>query len=203
MDKAFIFDRSGTLNDNFHSFCQVVDNIFTEFDKKQISHDEIRKTFTLPYMKFRNFHIPQITKEKQDELYQKYIHAATPADIYRGVSEMLHTLHANWWKLFVVSSDNLSTLLPEIQKGWLSSLFSKVIGEVHEKWETLSTLVQEFNLDKDTTFYVGDTSWDIEAGKFAWVKTIGISWWFQHKDMLSKSEPDFLIDTIEEIENIM
>lgn len=203
MNKAFIFDRSGTLNDNFHSFCQVVDRIFLEKGKEPISPDEIRMTFTLPYMKFRNTHIPGYTKAEQDEKYNKHIHSVDPAEIYAGVFDLLHALHAEWRKLFVVSSDNISTLLPEIHKAWLEHLFSKVIGEVHEKKESLVSLVDDFNLDTKNTYYVGDTSGDIEAWKFAWVKTIGISRWYQHKDILSRSAPDFLIDDIGEIKKII
>lgn len=55
-------------------------------------------------------------------------------------------------------------------------MFTKVIGEIHEKGNVLVSLIQEFDLDKKMTFYVGDTSGDIEAGKIAGVKTIGISW---------------------------
>lgn len=93
MNKAFIFDRSGTLNDNFHSFCQTVERVFSDLGKEPISADKIRKTFTIPYMKFRNTHIPELTKEVQDELYKKHIHAVDPAKIYAGVFEILHSLH--------------------------------------------------------------------------------------------------------------
>jgi phosphoglycolate phosphatase-like HAD superfamily hydrolase len=68
----------------------------------------------------------------------------------------------------------------------LAHLFKKVIGDVHEKGEVIKSLVDDFNLDKDSTFYVGDTSGDVEAGKYSNVKTIGISWGFQHKDILSQ-----------------
>lgn len=76
------------------------------------------------------------------------------------------------------------------------------MGEVHEKGEVIASLVKEFNLNENLTYYVGDTSGDVEAGKYAHVKTIGISWGFQDKSLLSKSDPDFLIDNILEIKDI-
>lgn len=93
MNKAFIFDRSGTLNDNFHSFCQVVERIFSDLGKDPISSDEIRKTFTLPYMKFRNAHLPELSKEEQDKLYKKHIHTVDSAEIYTGVFDVLYRLY--------------------------------------------------------------------------------------------------------------
>ncbi|MCX6823645.1 MAG: HAD family hydrolase [candidate division SR1 bacterium] len=203
MNKSCIFDRSGTLNDNFHRFCQTCDLIFKEFNKEPISQEEIRMTFTLPYMKFWNTHLPDLSKEKQDELYKKFIHQVGEAEVYKGVFDMMIWLYERERKLFVVSSDNFSTLLPEIEKAGLSSIFTKIIGEVHEKKDSIISLIKEFNLDVKNTFYVGDTSGDIEAGKSAGVKTIGIGRGYQHKDILSTSSPDFLIDDIVEIKNII
>ena len=54
MNKAFIFDWSGTLNDNFHCFYQVCNLIFKELNKEPISEKEIKLNHTLPYMKFWN-----------------------------------------------------------------------------------------------------------------------------------------------------
>jgi pyrophosphatase PpaX len=82
-------------------------------------------------------------------------------------------------------------------------MFTKIIGDVHEKAGFLTSLKSEFNLSQDSTFYIGDTSGDVEAGKEAMVKTIGISWGFQHKSILAKSNPDFLIDNLTEIEKIL
>jgi phosphoglycolate phosphatase-like HAD superfamily hydrolase len=93
MNKAFVFDWSGTLNDNFHNFCQVCDLIFKDFGKESISQEEIRMTFTLPYMKFWNTHLPHLSKEKQDELYKKYIHQVSESQTYEGVVKTIKFLY--------------------------------------------------------------------------------------------------------------
>ena len=119
------------------------------------------------------------------------------------IARIINFIHISGWKIFILSSDPISKLIPETEKSGLSHLFEKVVGDVHIKGEVIKSLVNDFNLDKNLTFYVGDTSGDVEAGKFATVKTIGISWGFQHKDVLSKSKPDFLVDDIIEIKEII
>jgi len=177
--------------------------MFQELDEKPISFEEIRLNFTLPYMKFWNKYFPDLTKEKQCKLYEQFIHQVDEPELYKGVNEIINLIHNSGWKIFILSSDPISTLIPETKKSDLSHLFQKVVGDVHEKGEVIKSLVDDFNLDKNLTFYVGDTSGDVEAGKFANVKTIGISWGFQHKEVLSKSKPDFLIDNIIEIKDII
>jgi phosphoglycolate phosphatase len=203
MNKSFIFDWSGTLSDNFHCFCQVCNLMFKELDIKPISEDEIRLNFTLPYMKFWNKYFPDLTIEKQNKLYEQFIHQTDEPELYKHVDEILNFIHNSGWKIFILSSDPISKLIPETKKSGLSQLFEKVVGSIHEKDKAIKSLVYDFNLDNNLTFYVGDTSGDVEAGKSANVKTIGISWGFQSKELLSKSEPDFLIDNILEIKYII
>lgn len=173
--------------------------MFTELGKEPISDDEIRMNFTIPYMAFWNKYFPSLSKEKEWELYEKYIHQVGEPELYKNADEIVRLLHEKGYKIFILSSDPISKLIPEISRSGLSSLFDKVVGQVHEKKDVMVSLIAEFNLDKDSTYYVGDTSGDIEAGKFAKVKTIGISWGFQAREILSNSNPDFLINDITEI----
>lgn len=203
MNKAFIFDWSGTLSDNFHCFCQVCNLIFQELGKKPISEEEIRLNITSPPMKFWSKYFPNLLKEKQCELYERYIHQVDEPKLYKNVDAIIEFLNTKGYKIFIISSDPISKLIPEIKKSGLWLLFQKVIGESHEKGEAITSLINEFNLDKNSTYYVGDTSGDVEAGKIANVKTIGISWGFQNKKLLSKSNPDFLINNITDIKKIV
>lgn len=203
MNKVFIFDWSGTLSDNFHCFCKVCDLIFLELGEKPISEEEVRLNFTLPYMKFWNKYFPDLSREKQCVLYEKYIHQVDEPRLYPKIKEVMELLGNSGWKIFVLSSDPISKLIPETEKSGLSPFFDKVIGDIHEKDAMIISLIEKYDLDKNLTYYVGDTSGDVEAGKSSNVKTIGISWGFQDKTVLSKSNPDFLIDDIVEIEDIV
>jgi phosphoglycolate phosphatase-like HAD superfamily hydrolase len=177
--------------------------MFSELGKQPISSEEIRLQFTIPYMKFWNLYFPDLSQEKEFELYSKYIHEVGDPQLYSNSLELIQFLYDHEWKLFVVSSDPFSKLLPEIEKSGFAHCIQKVIGEVHEKAESISSLISEFQLDKNQTYYVWDTTGDVEAGKIAGTKTIWISWGFQHKTILEQSNPDFLIDDIIEIKNIV
>ena len=203
MHKAFIFDWSGTLSDNTHLFLEVCRRMFVTLGKEPLSDEEIKRNFTLPYMTFWNKYFPDLSKEKQDKLYHQYIHEVGEPSLHRGVEETLKYLSQKGYKLFVLSSDHLSTLLPEVNRSGVANLITKVVGASHEKkWDMIS-LLEDFDLDKDKTFYVGDTSGDIEAGKYAGLKTVGITWGFQDKNILASSSPDHVIDDIVELEDIV
>ena len=194
MQKAVIFDWSGTLSDNFHLFSKVVSLMFEEIGHPQISDDEIRKNFTIPYMKFWNKFLPTLSKEKQEILYEKFIHQVGDPNIFPGIKEIVLSLHSGGYKLFVVSSDPKSKLLAETKNSGFCECLTEVCAGVHDKHLAIIYLIKKYSLDVANTFYVGDASGDVEEGKLAKVKTIGVSWGFQHKAVLKKSNPNYLAD---------
>lgn len=203
MNKAFIFDWSGTLSDNFYCFVAVCALMFKEYGLDPISEDEIKLNFDSPHMKFWNKYIPEQTPEEHHQLYEKFIHQVGDPVLYSGAKDIVRYVKGIGYKIIVLSSDPISKLIPEIKKSGLAGLFSKVIGGIYDKKETLTSLVKEFKLDRSSTFYVGDTAGDVRAAKYAKLKAVGVSWGFQHKSVLFKSQPDFLIDKIVEIKKIV
>ncbi|MFH1711885.1 MAG: HAD family hydrolase [Patescibacteria group bacterium] len=201
--KAFIFDWSGTLNDNFNAYCQVCNLIFRHLGREGITPEEIKRTFTLPYMKFWNYHFPDLSKEDQDELYDKYVHQVDTLNLFPETREILQFLNEKGFAQFIVSSDPEEKLLPEIKQTELTSYFIDVAAKVHEKGPVIASFVQKYQLDPVRTFYIGDSAGDVEAGKFAQVKTIGITTGFQSSEGLAAAEPDHLIDDLLEIKNIV
>ncbi len=197
-----IFDWSGTLCDSFSVFCQVVDKMMDHFGKDRITEEEIRKHYTIPYMKFWNKLIPNLTHEDQNKAFGSFIKEIENPDIYPGVKKTLNKLHKNKIRLFVVSSDPQKRILLEMKKGKLNVLFEDLISDIHEKHIAIESLVKRYKLKPDETFYVGDSSGDVEEGKKAGIKTIGISWGFQDKIILESSQPTHLIDNIVELEGI-
>lgn len=202
MKPAFIFDWSGTLSDYFDIWLGVCNSILKEFNHRPLSAKEAKETFTIKYMEFYGRYIPEMTEEKQAELYEKHVHLAQLPEIFPGAIETIKTLHQNNCPLFIVSSDPTDRLLAETEKAGLKNCFTEIISYSYKKHLDIAKLVEKHNLPKEHTYYTGDTSGDIEYGKVVGVKTIGISWGFQNKDAIEKSQPDYLIDNIKEVLDI-
>ena len=194
---ALIFDWSGTLSDNFHCFCYACDRMFAHFGRKPIAAEEIRANSVVPYMRFWNKYFPELSQEEEEALYARFIGEAGDAQLYPGVIEALSCCAEAGVDLFIVSSDPAGKLREETAgvKGW----FRAICGGVHEKEQAITSLLQEFRLAPQTTYYVGDTTGDIAAGKLAGVKTVAIGWGFQSEAILRGAVPDFFVSGIAEI----
>lgn len=203
MQKAIIFDWSGTLLDSFSCFLEVCELMFKELGREMPDNNEIKKTFTSPYMKFWNHYFPNLTKERQDKLYEMFIHQVREPKTFSLVKETLVVLESKGYMLFVVSSDPLSKLLPQVERAGIKELLVEVRGFAHDKTEVLKDLGKKHDLSMEQSYYIGDTEGDVFMGKSAGLKTVGVTWGFQDKKKLQASQPDYLLDSIEELQNIL
>jgi len=189
---------------NIDVVLKVFNIMFKKLGREEgITKEEVRITFANPYMKFWNKFFPDLTKEEQDRLYDEAIHQIEDAQLYEGVKETLEYLHSLKINLFVVSSDPKSKLIPEAKQGEVFHLFKDILCRVHEKEDGINDVVKRHKLIPKETMYVGDTSGDVEAGKRAGVKTVGIPWGYQTEDLLRQSNPDFLIHDISELKDVV
>ena len=204
MKKAFIFDWTGTLSDNFHCFKKVCDSIFQEFGKEILSDEEIRMSFTTPYMNFWNKYIPDISKSEMEHLYEKHIQKAGEPNLFEGVKETVSHLRELGFEMFVVSLDPKSKLAIETERSGISHFMTEIIGGVdHKKEDSINYLIEKYDLDRNNTYFIGDTTGDIVSGEIAGINTIAITWGIQHEKTLSEAGADYMIDNIIEIRNII
>ena len=71
------------------------------------------------------------------------------------------------------------------------------------KTEAIKGLVGKYNLNFEETLYVGDTTADVESGKKAGVKTVGVSCGVQDVDVLKESKPDYLFESVMDIKSLI
>ena len=203
MIKNIIFDWSGTLSDNLHPVYETCMIMFEQLGGKRISVEEFRKKHTSPYMKFWHQFFPRLTKEKQDNLYEKAIQKVPKAKLYPGVNEALKLLNARGINLFILSSEPYSYIVEDLEKEGILRLFEKIEARVHDKVEAIRGILDEYRFDPNETAYIGDVEGDVEAGRNASVKTVAISWGFNSKERLEKSGPDLLIDNLLELVELL
>jgi phosphoglycolate phosphatase len=59
-----------------------------------------------------------------------------------------------------------------------------------------------FQIGRDRTYYIGDTAGDIREARAAGVRTVAVTWGWHSRERLAATQPDFLVDTPEELLSI-
>ena len=67
------------------------------------------------------------------------------------------------------------------------------------KTEKIHHALDRYQAARQGTYYIGDTTGDIREARQAGVKTVAVTWGWHSHDKLALTEPDYLIDTPDEL----
>lgn len=204
MEKIFLFDSDGTILDSlkvvYESFLEVapdygLDEIDTREKLRELYKDNIYQAFVkkgLPIDKVVEFidNWRKPVEKRADEIY--------PFD---GMKEVIEKLSKKG-KVFVITSNMTSTVEKNLKIRNIKGIISVIGGDKEpSKVKKIGMFRKDF--PRADIYYIGDTTGDIIEGKKAGVKTVGVTWGYHDREILEKSEPDFIADSPEELLSIL
>lgn len=103
--------------------------------------------------------------------------------------------------LTVVSSNMSHVIRVILSRYGFNGCFREVMGADfgYSKEEKILHALKSFQMDKDRTYYVGDTVGDIKEARLAGVKTVAVTWGWHAKDKLETASPDYLIEVPDDL----
>lgn len=126
---------------------------------------------------------------------------------YPGIPAMLDRLSAAGVRLAVCSNkaDEFSRRLME---HYFPGRFALVRGKregvpVKPDPAVVRSLLQELDAPAETALFVGDSATDIRTGHNAGLPACGVTWGFRSRQSLEAAEPEFLADTVQELEQVI
>ena len=201
--KAVIFDWSGVISDD-RKLCYTASGVVVE--KYGIKHSTLKQW--LKNLKasavehFRHLGIQENDQKLTDEfesalgaVRQNGVHPF----IYADAVATLKTLHKNQKKLFVVSMHPVAHLSRESKEYGVEKYFTEMHGNADDKSAVLKNIISSHNFSSTSVIFVGDMTYDVDAGKKASVVTAGITTGYHSQDILEKSEPDIIINSLSEL----
>lgn len=198
-----IFDWTGVIKDCVHDHLKIVNLMFKEFKTPPLSLEELRETWKQPYMDFYNTHLPNLTMDEQKEAYFRAFAQVKGAKPYVGMVELLKNLHNDGRKLVILSSDSPKSILGEIKGFGLEEIFKDMELEVHNKVDHIAELMERNGMQTHNTIIVGDTNNEIEAAESVNIKVVSVTWGLCSKKNLEKYNPDYIVNTVEELKKIL
>ena len=99
----------------------------------------------------------------------------------------------------VVITSNISANVREVLHNNGITEFEDVVGAEKEKSKIKKIRRAMEMYPSDISYYIGDTAGDMIEGREAGAKTIAVTWGWHSADRLKKTEPDYLINTPEEL----
>jgi phosphoglycolate phosphatase len=108
-------------------------------------------------------------------------------------------------KLVVITSSRTTAVLENLNSFGLGAVISMVLGgELGlTKAQRIEEARNDFGVECQDTFMIGDAISDIRQGKIAGVRTIATAWGFQERALLERESPDFIADHPRELLEIV
>lgn len=203
--KNIIFDWSGVVKDAVGAQLWKVNKIFSKYGHRDISMEEFKENFKLPYMILYNLYLPDLKKEDQDILYREL--SLSPdcpvSGPFPGIIDLIKKLKAEGNYLAIVSSDPYETFHAEIKDYGIESIFEDIVVDIHHKEEDVKSIIEKRKLDKNQTYFIEDSNHEIEVSKSLGIKSVAVTWGFATEKNLRLENPDFIAHSVKELSEIL
>ena len=205
--KLLIFDLDGTLAD---TLITIRDSVNMALEKHQLplrTYDEVMWAIGNGARELMRRSVPTELSTDQDfidRIYEDYTEAynKTFANIdgcYPFVSEVLHTLKERGYTLAVLSNKRDMFIQPMVKEMIPEGLMSISMGqrdELPKKPDPTVPLMiaKELGFEPEQTAFIGDSDTDMLTGNNAGMLSVGCSWGYRTREILSEAGADVIVD---------
>lgn len=211
--KCIIFDFDGTLADTTAGIVSTFQETFREMGIESPSVEKLKSTIGLTLKDGFKAAMEGLTEEQADTCVATYrrlfdIIAIPCTTAYPGVVETLKTLKREGYLLTIATSRSHRSLNILSEKLGIKDCFEGFYGAEdvvnHKPAPDLVNLILDtYRLSPEETLVVGDAHYDMLMGQGAGCKVCGVTWGNQSRAQLQSVDPDYLIDNIKEIFDII
>lgn len=208
-----IFDLDGTLLNTLEDLGDSVNFALKSFGYPTRTYEEVRSFVGNGVKDLVTKAVPNGTDEDtilkclqvfKDHYKTNMQNKTAP---YNGIMNLLEELNSRGIKLGIVSN-KYDFGVKNLNKYYFKDLIPVAIGEregIRKKPapDTVLTAMKELGSQRETSLYVGDSGSDMITAQNAGIKSIGVTWGFRDADSLRESGADFLVDSPEQLLNII
>jgi phosphoglycolate phosphatase len=203
--KLIMFDLDGTLVDTVQDITNALNHALFSHDIKNLTVRETMKLVGEGVTRLVEKVLPEGKEHLKDDVMGKFLgyyseHLIENSKEYPHVRETLENL--NQFKKAVISNKREALSRRLLEELDLAKYFDLIIGsdtagERKPSPIPILYVISKLGLSPEESIVVGDSYYDIEAGKRAGTKTVAVTYGYQPKELLK--EADYLIDDLREL----
>jgi phosphoglycolate phosphatase len=214
MIKLLIFDLDGTLADTARDITNALNYALEPYSNREYSIEETKAMVGSGISKLLESLVPsQQSPDADAEAREKVInrflyhydnHLTENTLLYPQVKETLAGL--NGYKMAILSNKREKYSRQILEELGIAGCFNVIWGSdsVREKKPSpvpIGDLLKEVGVTKDEAVLIGDSNYDVDAGKAAGVKVIAVTYGFRSIEFLK--DADFIINGFDELRNVL
>ncbi|MFH1282976.1 MAG: HAD-IA family hydrolase [bacterium] len=204
------FDLDGTLVDSKKDIISAVQNALKENKLPAKTSEEIMFHIgsSIEYLLKKSAgNVSEAVLQKCSSDYEKYYknHYLENTSIFMGVKDVLENFRDK--NKFIVTNRRYGSSKRLLKTLGIDKHFKDIIGGddlscLKPSSCPLDNIISRHKLKKDKTVFIGDMPVDVLAGKQAGVITCAVTYGFSKKEDIIKTNPDFVIDSMNQLTNL-
>lgn len=194
MLRNFIFDWSGTLADDLRPVWTATNAIFREYGRRELSIEEFRFHFRLPFSEFYAELLPEATEEGLEPLYERFFSGLHgEVNLLPGALPLLKWCRQQGRRTFLLSTIKADHFEAQASRLGVRDAFETAYVAVHDKREKIGQLLREQNLQPSETAFIGDMVHDIDTAHHGGVLAVAVLTGFDPLEKLLPACPDVIV----------
>jgi phosphoglycolate phosphatase len=196
MNRLAIFDCDGTLVDSQHNICAAMDACFAAAGLTPPAREQTRSVVGLSLPEAMRALVPHEGPDFHDALAARYKQAfwdlracgLEEEPLYDGISELVDALGADGWLLGVATGKSDRGLAICLDHHGLAERFVTLQTADRHPSKPHPAMIEQAIADAgaapETTWMIGDTSYDMAMARAAGVTALGVTWGYHPREAL-------------------
>lgn len=204
MIRNLLFDWSGTLADDLGPVLKATNLIFREFGRRDLTLEEFRTHFRLPFSGFYAELLPEATLEGLEALYLKFFaNLNDEVELLPGAREILDFCRRSGRRVFLLSTIKAEHFDRQATRLGVRDAFEHPYVEIMDKREKIREILAVHGLDPAETAFVGDMVHDVETARHGHVTSIAVLTGFDRLEKLAPSRPDVIVTDLPVLQRLL
>jgi len=203
---TFIFDFDGTLADSLSAIVDITNRLAPEFGYRPTPPDQVdalkglNTRQLIQYSGIPVLKIPALIRRLRAEMNTTSV-LISPCE---GIPTVIRQLYSRDCTMAVVTSNTADTVRRFLGDHRLDQCFVGVEGRgtLFGKGRLITRCLQRHRFVPAHTVYIGDEVRDIKAARAAGIRSVAVTWGFNSPAALVAAQPDWLIDSPEQLHTI-
>ena len=200
MIRNIIFDWSGTLVDDLPAVLQATNFVLARAGKKEMSLEEFRAEFSLPFKKFYDRHTPDLPLPQLENWFHSEFKRAQSSVIeLPHAREFLEFCRLQKIRMFLLSSIHDDHFEVQCRTNGFDQFLEKAYTGVWDKLEKIHDVLTENRLRPEETLFIGDMAHDVATARHGGVHSCAVLTGYNTLVQLRQAKPDLIMEHLGEL----
>ncbi len=200
MIRNVIFDWSGTLVDDLPAVWQATNYVLGQASRPQLSLDQFRAEFCLPFTLFYDRHIPHIPlPQLEDWFHCRFRQVQDSVCELPHARDFLEFCRARHLRTFLLSTIHRDHFAVQAAVTGFDKFLERPYVNIWDKREKIHEILAENGLSAPETLFIGDMQHDIETARHGGVHSCAVLTGYNTLEQLRAAQPDLIVEHLREL----